>query len=48
MGDQFIINGIHHFFATHSIEAVAGTSVRIVLKGEGTGRWYVLTGFPKP
>lgn len=31
-----------------STEAVAGTGVRVVLKGDGTGGWYVLTGFPTP
>jgi len=29
-------------------EAVTGTSVKVVLKGDGNGGWYVLTGFPKP
>lgn len=29
-------------------EAVEGTAVRVVLKGDGTGGWYVLTGFPTP
>lgn len=31
-----------------STELVAGTGVRVVLKGDGTGGWYVLTGFPTP
>lgn len=29
-------------------EAVTGSTVRVVLKGDGNGGWYVLTGFPKP
>jgi hypothetical protein len=29
-------------------EAVAGSGVRVVLKGDGAGGWYVLTGFPTP
>jgi len=29
-------------------EVVTGSTVRIVLKGDGNGGWYVLTGFPKP
>ncbi|BBZ18610.1 RNase A-like domain-containing protein [Mycolicibacterium gadium] len=29
-------------------DAATGTSVRVVLKGDGNGGWYVLTGFPKP
>lgn len=31
-----------------STEGVAGTGVRVVLKGDGNGGWYVLTGFPTP
>ncbi|WP_441958369.1 RNase A-like domain-containing protein [Mycolicibacterium houstonense] len=31
-----------------STEAVGGSGVRVVLKGDGTGGWYVLTGFPTP
>ncbi|MCP9274015.1 RNase A-like domain-containing protein [Mycolicibacterium arenosum] len=31
-----------------SAETVAGTGVRVVLKGDGQGGWYVLTGFPRP
>jgi hypothetical protein len=31
-----------------STEAVEGTGVRVVLKGDGTAGWYVLTGFPTP
>lgn len=31
-----------------SSEAVAASGVRVVLKGDGTGGWYVLTGFPTP
>lgn len=31
-----------------SAEAVAGTGVKVVLKGDGNGGWYVLTGFPTP
>ncbi|MBY0287314.1 MAG: hypothetical protein K2X52_09205 [Mycobacteriaceae bacterium] len=31
-----------------SAEGVAGTGVRVVLKGDGNGGWYVLTGFPTP
>ncbi len=31
-----------------SSEAVAGIGVRVALKGDGTGGWYVLTGFPTP
>lgn len=31
-----------------SAEVVAGSGVRVVLKGDGTGGWYVLTGFPTP
>ncbi len=27
-------------------EALVGTHVKLVLKGDGTGGWYVLTGFP--
>lgn len=27
-------------------ETVVGTGVKVVLKGDGTGGWYVLTGFP--
>ncbi len=29
-------------------ETVAGSTVRVVLKGDGNGGWYVLTGFPQP
>ncbi|NOR99678.1 RNase A-like domain-containing protein [Mycobacteroides abscessus] len=29
-----------------SAETVVGTGVRVVLKGDGNGGWYVLTGFP--
>ncbi|WP_396913792.1 RNase A-like domain-containing protein [Mycolicibacterium sp.] len=29
-------------------DAVTGTSVKVVLKGDGNGGWYVLTGFPRP
>ncbi|ORV34102.1 hypothetical protein AWB99_00105 [Mycolicibacterium confluentis] len=29
-------------------EAVPGTGVKVVLKGDGNGGWYVLTGFPTP
>ena len=29
-------------------EIVTGSTVRVVLKGDGNGGWYVLTGFPKP
>ena len=28
-------------------DATSGTSVRVVLKGDGNGGWYVLTGFPR-
>lgn len=34
--------------ARGSGEAVAGTGVKVVLKGDGNGGWYVLTGFPTP
>jgi hypothetical protein len=27
---------------------VTGTSVKVVLRGDGNGGWYVLTGFPQP
>ncbi|CAN5525413.1 hypothetical protein BH09ACT7_BH09ACT7_56370 [soil metagenome] len=27
-------------------ETIAGSGVRVVLKGDGTGGWYLLTGFP--
>ncbi|WP_171054969.1 RNase A-like domain-containing protein [Mycobacterium sp. DBP42] len=29
-------------------EAMEGNGVRVVLKGDGTGGWHVLTGFPTP
>ncbi|KUH95809.1 hypothetical protein AU188_20910 [Mycobacterium sp. IS-3022] len=29
-------------------DATTGTSVKVVLKGDGNGGWYVLTGFPRP
>jgi hypothetical protein len=29
-------------------EAVPGTSMMVVLKGDGNGQWIVLTGFPRP
>ncbi|MGE2734736.1 RNase A-like domain-containing protein [Mycolicibacterium vaccae] len=29
-------------------ETVAGSTVRVVLRGDGNGGWYVLTGFPQP
>lgn len=29
-------------------ETVTGTTVKVVLRGDGNGGWYVLTGFPQP
>lgn len=29
-------------------ELTPGTGVRVVLKGDGDGGWYVLTGYPTP